>query len=398
MKDKVLFFITSEFPYGKGETFIEDEIGSLAEVFDKIFLVPTNRAASECRNVPPNVTVCDPGEEDAGWLRAIGKISSESKIAGEFFLNSFSNPLKNKILLKSVRNALTISDRLEILSKEHGASEKVYYSYWLDDGAMAIAFLNDDAVKISRAHGWDVYFELHKHKYLPLRDFLSERLDRIFTISQNGKGYLDAKTGRPEKIAVSRLGTSNENTFDDKLENSKLNVISISGVIPLKRIHLIGGAVNLCDNEKVIWNHFGDGLLLDEIKREFSSGVFHGHLENNKVKEYLKANAVNSILVNTSTTEGIPVSMMEAMSFGIPCLGTNVGGVSEIIKDGINGFLMPADVSAETVAKYIQKYLDLSPEEKNRLRQNAYKTWNERYNADKNYRKFTAQLQAITSR
>lgn len=396
MKDKVLFFITSEFPYGKGETFIEDEIRSLAEVFDKIFIIPTNRTASECRNVPANVFIYDLGEENAGWLRAGGKILSESKIAGEFFRNLFSNPLKNKILLKSVKNALTIFDHLEKISQENNPREKVYYSYWLDDGAIGIAFLNENSTKISRAHGWDVYFELHKHKYLPLRDFLSERLNKIFTISQNGKGYLDAKTGRPEKIAVSRLGTSNENDFADKPENAELNVISISGVIPLKRIHLIGGAAKLLDTEKVEWNHFGEGSLLDEIKKEFTHGVFHGHLENNKVKEYLKANAVNSILVNTSTTEGIPVSMMEAMSFGIPCLGTNVGGVSEIIKDGVNGFLMPSDASAETVAKFIRKYLDLTTEEKNRLRRNAYKTWDERYNAEKNYSKFTTQLQAIT--
>ena len=47
------------------------------------------------------------------------------------------------------------------------------------------------------------------------------------------------------------------------------------------------------------------------------------------------------LLMNVSYFEGIPVSMMEALSVGIPLLGPDVGGVSEIIKNGYNGFLVP---------------------------------------------------------
>ena len=41
-----------------------------------------------------------------------------------------------------------------------------------------------------------------------------------------------------------------------------------------------------------------------------------------------------------SETEGIPVSIMEAQSYGIPVIATNVGGTSEIVHDGINGVLL----------------------------------------------------------
>jgi len=398
MKDKILFFITSEYPYGKGETFIDDEIRFLADVFDKIIIVPTIPIDSKRRNIPLNAVVSDFENNQADWLKTFSKIASEPKIQKEFFSNLFSNPLKNKILLKSVKNSLTIADRLKTYSEEYKSAEKVYYSYWLDDGAIAAAFLNDDSIRISRSHGWDVYFELHKHNYLPLRDFLSERLERIFTISENGKDYLDKKTGRPEKITISRLGTSNENVFDERSDYSKLNVISIGNLIPLKRINLIASAIGSCGNENITWNHFGEGILLDEIKSEFPFGIFHGHVGNEKIKEFLRANAANSVLVNTSSTEGIPVSMMEAMSFGIPCLGTKVGGVSEIIKDGFNGFLMPSDLTAETVAEYIKKFINLPDEEKNSMRRNAYKIWNEFYNADKNYSDFAARISALISR
>lgn len=401
MKDKALFFITSEFPFGKGETFIENEIFYLADAFEKVFIFPHIKNSTERRSLPPNVSVIEPTTEFVSWTEVFGLVKDKPEIANEILSNLISNPLKNKILLKSLKNALTISKNLKKFQSESGQHASAYYSYWLDDGAIALALLDDSAIKVSRAHGWDVYFKLHKHKYLPLRKFLAGRLDMILTISKNGKKYLDVKTQRPEKIYVSNLGTNNENILSAAAaatENSGLNIISISSTIPLKRIDLIGNAVRLFDAGKVNWNHFGNGVLFEEVKNNFSFGDFHGYVENEKIKEYLKANSQNSILLNTSLSEGIPVSMMEAMSFGIPCIGTNVGGVSEIIEDGVNGFLIPANASAETIAEYIKKFSNLSVEEKNRLRQNSFRTWNENYNAAKNYPNFIDRLKSLISR
>jgi len=42
-----------------------------------------------------------------------------------------------------------------------------------------------------------------------------------------------------------------------------------------------------------------------------------------------------------SFAEGIPVSLMEAMSLGLPCVGTCIAGIPELIRDGIDGLLVP---------------------------------------------------------
>ena len=47
--------------------------------------------------------------------------------------------------------------------------------------------------------------------------------------------------------------------------------------------------------------------------------------------------------MNVSESEGIPVSIMEASSFGIPVIATNVGGVGEIVENGYNGLLLNKD-------------------------------------------------------
>ena len=46
------------------------------------------------------------------------------------------------------------------------------------------------------------------------------------------------------------------------------------------------------------------------------------------------------LFVNMSLSEGIPVSIMEAISFGIPIIATNVGGNAEIVNDE-TGVLIP---------------------------------------------------------
>jgi glycosyltransferase involved in cell wall biosynthesis len=52
------------------------------------------------------------------------------------------------------------------------------------------------------------------------------------------------------------------------------------------------------------------------------------------------------IFVLLSDYEGLPMTIIEAMSFGKPIISSNVGGVSEIVHDGENGYLLPNDASA----------------------------------------------------
>ena len=44
-----------------------------------------------------------------------------------------------------------------------------------------------------------------------------------------------------------------------------------------------------------------------------------------------------------SKNEGMPISLLEAMAHGIPTIATPVGGVPQVIQDGVNGYLMPVD-------------------------------------------------------
>ena len=97
------------------------------------------------------------------------------------------------------------------------------------------------------------------------------------------------------------------------------------------------------------------------------------------------------MFINLSSSEGIPVSIMEALSAGIPVVATNVGGTSEAV-NSLTGFLIPADFNSADVALTITNYLNLEPAQQLQYRQNAYEFWKENFEAGKNYGDFLRSI------
>jgi glycosyltransferase involved in cell wall biosynthesis len=62
---------------------------------------------------------------------------------------------------------------------------------------------------------------------------------------------------------------------------------------------------------------------------------FIGHV--NEVRPYYEA---GEIFVLSSAKEGLPLVLLEAMAYGVPCIATNVGGNAEVIAHGETGFIV----------------------------------------------------------
>jgi len=78
---------------------------------------------------------------------------------------------------------------------------------------------------------------------------------------------------------------------------------------------------------------------------------------------------------------------MEAQSFGIPVIATDVGGTREIVNDN-TGWLIASDVTAQDLAQSIKKAIERTPEEKTKMRENARNFWEKSFNAETNYKEF----------
>ncbi|HSQ38897.1 MAG TPA: glycosyltransferase family 4 protein [Anaerolineales bacterium] len=63
------------------------------------------------------------------------------------------------------------------------------------------------------------------------------------------------------------------------------------------------------------------------------------------------------IFLLSSILEGQPLVIVEAMAYGCPIISTNVGGIPELITDGVNGFLCPPEIP-QCLAEKIRLLVD----------------------------------------
>ncbi|MCK7489734.1 MAG: glycosyltransferase [Anaerotruncus sp.] len=108
-----------------------------------------------------------------------------------------------------------------------------------------------------------------------------------------------------------------------------LRIVTCSYIVPLKRLELFVSSL-MKVSRKVIWTHIGDGQdkgKIFELSTKLPNNIqsnFLGHLENKDVLDYYQNNPVD-LFVNVSSYEGVPVSIMEALSFGIEPVATDKG-------------------------------------------------------------------------
>lgn len=411
--NRTLVLFTSSFPFGIGEPFLETEFPFLTPSFERIFIVSNGLSAEQTRQIPSNVKLIR-YPYNASFRYKIAALLNFLHLQKELKFMIRRGIARNKAnlstLLTSYAKTIEMNSFLETFVAENNiqVSQLSLYSYWMNDMAAGIAmfkYKHPEVKAFCRAHGWDVYFERHTPAYLPLRNFITSQLDAVYCISQNGKNYLDALTRNQfsQKIKLARLGTSNTKNVLSKSNLQKLKLLSCSNIIPLKRIHLIIEALSLINDFEIDWVHFGTGALKNEIEKLANEKLsrkkntrfeFFGQISNEALLSYYSSNAIDAF-INVSETEGLPVSIMEANSFGIPAIAANVGGVSEIVQNNVNGVLLEATCTAFEIAETIKKFYALSEEEKITMRKASFEIWEGECNAEKNYRVFVQSLLSL---
>ena len=406
VKTNHLFFFTSEFPFGKAETFIETEILYLSKSFKNITIITHDILTISRRKIPKNVKV----------LRLRYPANTAEKIFSLRFLfrKIFWNEVKLihkklnlnidfgriKTLLVSLQNATRLkAEYLKVLDILQYSNE-IYYSYWLNDSALALSMLKSEHSNkkfISKMHRWDIYFEENKYGYLPMRSFMLNSLDCVYSISADGIRYTKSLFSSDfPNLKLSKLGIK-EQIVENQPKLNKFMIVSCSNVIDVKRVQLIAESISFLKIQNLNWTHFGDGFKLSELLNFCNAKLknkvnfnFPGRVSNDEVIKFYKKHHID-LFINLSSSEGIPVSIMEAMSFGIPVIATNVGGTSEIVNIN-NGYLLSPNPLREEVAEVISSYNYLNLEEKIIKRQAAFKTWKDEYNAEKNYTSFIKEI------
>ncbi len=415
---KTLIFFTDSFPFGTSETFIENEFPFLVDCFEKIIIVTTNLNDLNKRTIPDNVEIVRIPYKPLFKFKVLSLLSyfnpiiqrEVGLIKNEFLLRPNREILS--VLLASYAKALEINGMLNHIIDQYKIELKdlYLYCYWMNDITAGVALFkqrNPEATAFCRVHRWDVYFETQTPPYLPLRNFMIESLDAVYCISQDAFGYLQRLCNYrlTNHLKISRLGTFNRDKMVAVPNNNMLRIISCSNLIPLKRVHLIIEALALIDDIKIDWRHFGKGRLEADLKKLATEKLsvkpnieytFMGQVSNAELLQFYKNNNID-LFINVSETEGIPVSIIEASSFGVTVIGTLVGGVGEILEEGENGFLLKPNCNPADIAKAIVAFYSMEDSMKNNLRAKAISIWSEKYSAKNNYNDFIGSVISLKS-
>lgn len=405
-----LYLVTKTFPIGNGErAFLQYEAELLKKTFDlTIVVTELDDDGSENKKDDGHVITI---LKNATFFRKI--ISAIAFVCKEEAWEEFFRIIREgKMVRKRLGRALmfgtaaeTFWIRLKNACNICKDTNAVFYFYWWDYKCLGVTIHKKKYPHmrvVTRTHGYDLYDERELYGKQFFKKQMERNLEKIFFISEYGKTYYEKKGGcnNEQKYVLSRLGVVEQVLDVDRTEEGFL-LVSCSNVIPLKRLELIVEGLSLVSDISIRWVHFGDGEKMEEIKemaeallgaKDNVSYTFAGRVDNPIVMDYYRDNPV-SCFITTTSTEGNPVSVQEALSFGIPVIATAISDIPLMI-DG-NGVLLSEDPEPREIADAIHTIASVSETERLEMKKKSYEIWSRDYNAEKNYTRFVELLSKV---
>ncbi len=200
---------------------------------------------------------------------------------------------------------------------------------------------------------------------------LSRVSDRIVAVSESVKRDSVRYDGiEPERVLVIRNGVDTRrfsagqeyNNAGEEFSIKKEDMVIgfVGRIVQSKGLQYLIEAASLLkgqyDNLKFLL--VGDGSLVNELKEQArEKGVFKNVIFAGSRRDISAFLSRFNIFVMPSVKEGLPNSLLEAMAMGKPVIAAGVGGIPEVINNGVNGLLVPpgdAGRLAESIKRLIE--------------------------------------------
>jgi len=412
-----IFLFTASYPYSLAaeDTFIGPELPHLKKNFSSVSIVP-KFSKGVATDIPDEISVD---------LSLSGSLLSNlfvCHLIKNIFLSLNSllfykeikkfpkktlHPISLIRIILFLGTALITKKWIENYIEKNNVdlSKTIFYTYWLDGITMGICLAKaryPGIIVVSRAHGTDIYDEQHNPPFIPFRPEIFHNLNRIYPASRDGQDYLSHKYPFYQKsFEYSSLGIKNPHFMTQQSSDGIFRIATCSYLVPVKRIELLIYGLKylgeLKNTRQFVWTHIGNGplekkliKLSEKILPKNVKFEFLGFLSNTEVMNFYKNNPID-LFINVSQSEGgNPVSIMEAQSCGIPVIATAVGGNNEIVTEKV-GILLNPDPTPDEIANGIINFME-DPELIKRRRSYSKKNFEERYNSEVVFQRFTQQL------
>ena len=374
---KIAFF-TNTYPYMRGEQFIEEELIYWSARNDVHVTLFPLYADKKKRKTPDNIDIgLELVENDVlERISSVVKVFFSSKLYREIFSILYRNRADVRLIYISIVNLYMINRvicGLVRINKKYGAFD-IAYCYWNDVQSYAVGSVKGKGfydVIASRVHGFDIYKDQRKYGYMPLKNQFVRYVDKYYVLSSKARQYfVDEYAVDENKVIISPLGVFVPNELQHRNKSEKsFHLLSVSTCDRIKRIDKIIDALVILSESNTInifWTHIGAGIGYDELvgyAKVHLSDIksiqydFKGYIDHSAVLEYLKSEKID-VFINASESEGLPVSIMEAMSFGVPAIAPDIGGISDLVTQK-TGILMSANPSAIEIAHTLNQYIEI---------------------------------------
>ena len=200
---------------------------------------------------------------------------------------------------------------------------------------------------------------------------LNNKLENVISISDLSEEVL--KKTLNTNVNIYRV----YNPIDFEKENKKTDIKSNEYYLYVGRISAEKGVDLFCESISELNENgivVGDGSQKQELEKKYSNIKFVGWKNNNEVKEYIKK--ARCLIFPSRWYEGAPLTPIEAMQFGVPCLISNKCAAREYI-NGKNGLTINLDKNdiiekINQINENIENFSDAAYEFANKMKEKNY--------------------------
>ena len=211
--------------------------------------------------------------------------------------------------------------------------------------------LREKAVLVSTQHGMPELYDarpslLHRLKSYANYRLLATRFDKTVAVSADIKQSLIRDYGfQEERLETIHNGIVIPELRDRAGEKDGFVIGSAGRFVPVKDyLFMVEVAKEVsAKDHKIRFELAGDGPMLGDVQGLINKyGLEKGFKLRGFIHDVDTFYLGLDVYLNTSLHEGIPMSVLEAMAYGVPPIVPRVGGLGEIVTDGVDGYLVEA--------------------------------------------------------
>lgn len=198
----------------------------------------------------------------------------------------------------------------------------------------------------------------------------SKLADFIVTINDEMRAYFPNK--KTQRLIPLGIDTTYYSSQKNTVNNDVFTIITVANLVPVKGIEILLHALKEINSDTVELKILGDSD--NDYSKKMKALTSSLHLEHQvqflgrqlDVRPYISESDLYVIpTLNQGRKEGMPMALVEAMSMGIPLLGSNITGINFVLKD-FKELLFEAG-NAKALSKKIVEIQSMSIEERSAL-------------------------------